>query len=383
MRIGIVTFWQSGDNYGQLLQAWALQRYLRAMGHEPFLIRYDIAGRKIRPAFWKRCVKLFLVYPACRKAAGMLRAMKEKGKRSLMEAGNRRRRFDEFRETHLAMSGRVYGSLAELRRNPPEADCYVTGSDQVWAQLLSVEENRAFFLDFGDASVRRVAYAPSFSMSEYPSRLRPLLKGCLERLDSVSVREEAGVEICGSVGTRAVRVVDPTLLLDREDYLPLLAGGRRAAPYVYVYCPNISSPDELRWDELKSFARGSGTDILATTASGYVPGYELLGGVPYVYPTVPEWLAYMDGASLVVTSSFHGVAFCVLLETPFVYVPLKGRYSRGNGRVLDLLRDLGLGDRILRDGKPYAGTGIGWAEVEERLRALRGQSVRYLREALA
>ena len=255
MRIGIVTFWQSGDNYGQQLQCWALQRYLKGIGHEPFLIRY-----LYKEPLWRKCLKLMaktvLVYP-------LLRWWRHREVRR-MEAVNRgmyiERRFEEFRKSHIYQTQRIYGSLKELRKDPPTADLYITGSDQVWHPvLLRRKDDRAYWLDFGSDRIRRIAYAASFGSDHCPLRLQAELTARLSRFDILSVREESGVAICQAVGKEAVHVLDPTLLLAKEEYLSLSRDiPPSPSPYIFIYSINISSNEEICWQELRGLTEREG-----------------------------------------------------------------------------------------------------------------------------
>lgn len=382
MKVGIITFWQSNDNYGQLLQCWALQQQLMKMGHEPFLIRYDFINNKPRSPIWKRVLKSVLIYPLYRK---FKRTRKLREIQQAFNAKNRQRQFDLFREQKLSLSEKIYKSLSDLQCNPPIADCYIVGSDQVWAQLISFKDNQVFYLDFGDSAIRRIAYAPSFSMTEYPAHLLPLLKKQLQRFDAISVREEVGVDICKSVGFSAVRVLDPTLLLEKCDYTTLIPKNLTTASYIYVYSLNISTPDDLYWNDLNLMSQQYNLKLIVTTGSGYIPGYEIFNDVTYSYATIQQWLSYINDANLVVTSSFHGIVFSIILETPFVYIPLKGNFSSGNNRILDLLYDLGLESRILTNERSYFDIYhqvIDWTSVKNRLKGLQEQSIQYLKQSL-
>ena len=86
---------------------------------------------------------------------------------------NKERRFEEFRKSHIYQTQRIYGSLKELRKDPPTADLYITGSDQVWHPvLLRRKDDRAYWLDFGSDRIRRIAYAASFGSDQCPLRLQ-------------------------------------------------------------------------------------------------------------------------------------------------------------------------------------------------------------------
>ena len=380
MKIGIITYWQSNDNYGQLLQCYALQRYLVQIGHEPFLIRYDISNRYSANNKWKKVLKILMVYP-------VLKYLLNKKKKSLqakllaeISQKNTLRKFDDFREHMIVQSSQLYSSLNELQNNPPQADWYVTGSDQVWSQLLNNKENEAFFLNFGDKNIKRMSYAASFAMDEYPQKLHKALKTNLNRFQAISVREKTGIDICSKVGAFAEVVVDPTLLLDSNSYRKI-ASNKKYKNYFYVYSLNISSADEMYFDEIKLLAHKQKCEIVVTPASGCVPGLELFGDITYDYANIPEWIANIDNAEVVITTSFHGIVFCLLMHTQFVYIPLKGELSKMNNRILNLLEALELEDMIAysaNDVEKIVKRNINWKNIEQHLFLMKDSSVSFL-----
>lgn len=383
MKIGIVTFWWSNDNYGQLLQCWALQNYLRQKGYEPFLIRYTLSYRTV----WERCIrkfaKILLIYP-------LINWWRNRGERQLLrkiESKNIVRQFEDFRQNNIICSNCNYKNLKQLRNNPPEATVYIVGSDQVWAPThLRNKENWGFWLDFGSVKTRRIAFAASFGTDFCPNELKSILSQQLQRFDAISVREESGVEICKEAGKEAIHVVDPTLLLNWKDY-QLLAGkwSVKSIPYIFIYSINIVHPEEIQYQEMYDFAQNRQLSIKVTISSGYIPGRELFDGVEYIYATIPQWLSLVKNAELVVTTSFHGVVFCIQFHKPFVYFPLKGKYAKGNSRVINLLGKLALSHCIYRkfgDYERIISTSIDWDIVDKILLDLRVKSGKFLQESI-
>lgn len=386
MKIGIITLWQSSDNYGQQLQCWALQQELIKLGHEPYLIRYDVEyrTRNNKSPLWKKVLKLLLIYPVIKS----LKRRKINKKEQLLEAynakRNKERQFLTFRKDNFLLSDNIYSTLQELKDNPPKADAYIVGSDQVWAFTLDNYENRVMFLDFGDKKIKRIAYAPSFSMPSYPEKLKLVLKENLDRFDSLSVREQTGAKICNEIGCTVQVVVDPTMLLSSKDY-SVIANANTCGLYIYLYYLNISNSEEVEWQQLKDFAKNNNLKVIATPASGYMQGKELFDKVEYQYATIPQWIGLINGARLVVTTSFHGVVFCIIHRTPFIYFPLMGKYSRGNNRVIDLCKILGLSDHIWNSSSSFESLfhkTIDWENVQEKLELLRKGSIDYLKNAL-
>lgn len=386
MKIGIITLWQSSDNYGQQLQCWALQQELIKLGHDPYLIRYDVEyrTRNNKSPLWKKALKLVLIYPVIKS----LKRRKIREKEQLLKAYNAKRnnerQFLSFRKDNFLVSDNIYSTLQELKDNPPEADAYIVGSDQVWAFTLDNYENRVMFLDFGDKKIKRIAYAPSFSMPSYPEKLKLVLKENLDRFDSLSVREQTGAKICNEIGCTAQVVVDPTMLLTSKDY-SVIANANTCGSYIYLYYLNISNSEEVEWQQLHEFANNNNLKIIATPASGYIQGKELFDKVEYQYATIPQWIGLINGARLVVTTSFHGVVFCIIHRTPFIYFPLMGKYSRGNNRVIDLCKILGLSNHIWNSSSSFESLfqkTIDWENVQEKLELLRKGSIDYLKNAL-
>lgn len=383
MKIGVITYWQSSDNYGQQLQCWALQQYLKSQGHEAFLIRYDLSRRDLNRASLKTKIKSSFVYQTLRSICKRLKGDEYEIQVARMSKKNVLRCFWKFRQDNLRVSDVMYRSLESLQDNPPEADMYITGSDQVWSQVLSFKENEVFFLNFGDPRVRRVSYAASFGMKQYPPELNGALKENLARFDFISVREGAGVDICRNVGMDARLVLDPTLLLDSDRYRSI-ASPKRQEDYVYIYSLNVRSAGEMHFGVVSDYASQRGYKIVATPASGCFCGMELFEGVEYDYATIPAWLSDIDNAKLVVTTSFHGIVFCLLMHTPFVYIPLQGELSKMNNRITGLLTSVGLGSRIANsaaDVQPIAENAIPWDDVDRRIRLLREDSYAFLKEA--
>ncbi len=387
MKIGIITLWQSNDNYGQILQCYALQQQLLNLRHEPYLIRYDIENRfgKIKVSLWKKLLKVLLIYPAIKS----LKLKRQKQKVAELKVynilRNKERDFESFRKKHFLVSDKIYSNLQHLQISPPIADAYIVGSDQVWAHLLDKKENQAMFLNFGNKNIKRIAYAPSFSMSSYPKKLKAQLKENLGRFNSLSVREQTGVEICKELGYNVQIVVDPTMLIKREDYSKI-ASEDNYGTYIYLYYLNISHPDEIEWKKLHEFSENFNIRIIATPSSGYIQGQELFDDVEYRYASIPQWINLINNAKLVVTTSFHGVVFCILHHTPFIYFLLKGKFARGNNRVISLCNMLGLSNRIWSNTSSFDSLSkqdIKWEEVDEKLNAYRLESIDFLNKALS
>lgn len=371
MRIAVITFFQSNDNYGQLLQCYALQRILKRLGHSPFVIRYGFHKKYFH---WFKKSNYFT-------KQGRIRTFNRIKELFHHLSYPPDRCFDSFRRRYLIQSYHCYNSLAELQKKPPQAACYITGSDQVWAQLLSIIDNRSFFLDFGPQCVKRLSYAPSFAVNDYPQELKEALSEQLKRFDAISVRESSGVSICKSVGFDAQLVLDPTLLLSASDYLQLMKVPK-ISNYCFVYQINVTSKEDLFWDDIIAYNKMNGlrsVAVFANAASGI--NMEFLQGAEYVYPSIPYWLGYLFNAEYVLTSSFHGVVFSILFHKPFLVCLRKESMFSGNDRIHTLLDELSLSGRVVSSSleiESILSKKIDWMLVDKLLNRKQTESLAFL-----
>lgn len=329
MKIGILTFWWSADNYGQLLQAYALQAYLRAQGHDAYLIRYkwekDFTPSPLALRLLKACnpVLLFRFFSTRRRihAAKQEQAAFDRG-------------FDAFRDRYIAQSPRVYNSWTELCEDPPQADCYIVGSDQVWnfgaiplARCRSAVH--AYFLDFGKPETARLSYAASWGRVTLPDEYAREIAPLLSRFRYVSVREESGVSLCAQCGFPGARWVrDPTLLLDAEAWRALYkenALRKPAGNYLFLYM--LGNECDFDIETVYRFARERNLQVV------YVTGNSIVDRREKWFATIPEWLFLVDHAEYVVTNSFHCCVFSVLFGKRFGAVPLIGNAAGMNARM--------------------------------------------------
>lgn len=347
MKIGVVTFWHGNDNYGMILQCWALQQYLKQIGHDPYIIRYVMKG-----CLLKRLAKSLI---------NSIRYLIDSSYRHHIKITNKldaanaihytERDFEGFRKEHLKQSRRIYHYIEKLRILPPKADCYICGSDQIWNGNLNSRNLAGFYLQFGPSNVKRIAYAPSFGITKHEGKQLNIFKKYLSKFDAVSCREWAGIEMCKKVGVEAEKVEDPTLLLSADDYLDI-ASERLYENYIFIYSLNIEKPDDIFFDHLRAICKDK--KIVVTPASGFIPSREIFGdNVIYKYAKPSEWLSLICYSDLVVTSSFHGVVFSLIFNKKFAYVPLKGEYASTNNRVLELLEELNLSSLIVNCGNDY------------------------------
>lgn len=384
MKIGITTCWQSMNNYGQQLQCYALQHYLREQGHDAFLIRYSPLSAA-RP-LWRRIggfIKYRLLASPAQKEEHRTLAQLYKTNAVLNEA----RRFPEFREKYLHSTDRLYTTIDELQQNPPTADAYITGSDQVWHDPLTIPNNTATYLDFGPTTTRRISYAASIGR-EIPRQEIGKFVDLLKHFDHISVREHKAQELLKGLGFSDTTVtIDPTLLLSSTLYDKIESdeGQDLSKPYAFFYVLNIRTEAELYWQHISKSLSEQGLEVKSVAASGYLPAREFIPGVSNIQATIPQWLSLVKHAEVVFTTSFHGVVFSLLYHRPFYAILLTNENAKANDRLTSLLGICGLTRRIIaneQDAQHLDTTPIDWTDVDARIAKMRQSSVDFLNDVL-
>lgn len=385
MRIGVLTHSGSDDNYGQILQCYALQIYLREAGHDVFLIKYssEADNKSERFHFFKHIVRLFLsvISPARRKAYAEIALYRKL--RVINTEKNKQRGFQKFLYDNVVVSP-PYHTYEELKTNAPQADAYIVGSDQVWNQDLSKPHTAVWYLQFGEKKMRRISYAASIGRTLKESEIEQFAT-YLKQFDAVSVRENSALEYCRQVGiVDAQLVLDPTLLISFDKYKSFVTETDEK-PYLFLYYLNIDNTASLHWEQLREYLTYKGLKLKSVSSSGYLPAYDLIPEHANLLLTIPEWLTAIYNAECVVTTSFHGIVFSIIMHRPFVAILLNNFYSSGNDRIVSLLKYLGLEERIFTDShsvEEILSRPINWKNVDNLITSKREESYRFLTEAL-
>lgn len=332
MKIGISTFWQTKDNYGQILQCWALQQALIKQGHAPFLIRYTGVGLSRKPPinFVKKVKKIIKNLPKYYQLWRMLQMQQQYNQ----QTDNAKREFEAFKNQELRISAKIYDA-GSIHQTPPEADLYICGSDQIWG------DDSYYYLDFVPNKKKKIAYAVSMGADflQQDSEFKAWMQNLIKDFSSLGMREDVGVKACQELGRADAKVVvDPTMLLMRHDYELIRQSSGLIQKYLFLYI--IGNPIDLRIEEVYTYARKVGLEVVYVAVQGQCDSY------PKAFPKIGEWLDLIDNAELVVTNSFHGTVFSLIYETPFVVVPAKKFLSSKNIRIEQLLSNTSLSHRM-------------------------------------
>lgn len=349
-RIGILTL-PLNDNCGGRLQAFALQEYLRGIGHDAHLVNLKRSKGKSLKSLIKWCMRPY-------------------------------QQKDLFNESIQSATPELYPSDDLVHLNEM-FDGFIVGSDQVWRKKYAKGFLTSFFLDFAaEHDVKRVSYAASFGVSDWQFTQEETneLAKLIANFHAVSVREDSAVRLCQEFfGVEAKHVLDPTMLLGQERYLRL----------VEKECTQNFDGDLLYYildmnESMRSLVKSYAQELAMVpfTANTRVSR----ATSPWTerpYPRVTNWVKSFVAAKFVITDSFHGSIFSILFNRPFLVL---GNVKRGNARFMSLLKMFDLEDRLV----PYddginlekANAPIDWKTVNEILSQKKEESEEFLRLAL-
>lgn len=383
MKICIITYWNSLSNYGQLLQCYALQQYLINSGHEVSIIKCTAQVQFYRHHFLKlrkvvqsphKYLRVFYVK--------LLNLLHTRINKKL----DKKRAFDKFRSKYIIFEGsHYYKNYVSLKENPPHADLYIVGSDQVWNRPIDDQNLPIFFLNFGNKNIKRISYAASFARSQISKEEKNILKKYLSSFDGISVREISGINICKSLGFTVKLCLDPTLLAGRLIFDKLILKTHAKSSNIFLYAINVINKKELYWNKINEFLLQTGFSFSYCMSSGHVENSNIIQAFENERLTIEEWLYRIAYCNFFITTSFHGVAFAILYHKPFMTILLKGGISGGNDRIISLLEKLKLRDRIYNEDikiEQIYKSEIDWDMVDSLLSDLRLDSIDFLNSYL-
>ena len=347
MKVGILTL-PLNENYGGILQAYALSQLLNQMGHQPVLLNRCFNQSLVKRIVWE------IVY-----ALHIPPFYMEKH-RLLVKGQNQMRFVQKYMNRTCALhSGEALWKECQRR----QLSAVIVGSDQVWRTDYAVKVGYNYFLDFlpVDAGVKRLSYAASLGLNtwNYDETATAEIKKLLGTFNGISVREDEGkVLLKKNVASSSEVVLDPTLLLSSENYKQVMSPRlRNNYTFVYWLGEHAGMIDVLHREGVAPERRVE---------------VELRSEGPK--PAIEDWLSYINYADEVITDSFHGCVYAIVLQKQFkVYINKSG----GGGRLRSLLQQLGI-EKKLEDVDMY----VDYEQVNQRLRALQEQSVSFLSSIL-
>lgn len=369
MKIGILTL-QGAKNCGAVLQAYALTTVLKNKGHSVEIVNFISDGEYERTlknngkkgkAYWARKIYYMFFYKSIKK---------------------RNELFEAFQREYL----NLYPENKRIREKELEEDtkryqCLVCGSDQIWSQDPKLyDKSDAYFVNFPFTG-KKVSYAASFGDSiEYAKKHIKKVIDYVKCFDHVSVRESEAADFLEMNAISATVCVDPTLLLNANEWEKLAIKPKPKEEYILYFSVNSR---KYSIDVAKHLAEKTGLKVIELNPhpKSWNSGFEKL------YGSGPrEFLGYILNAKYVVSNSFHGTAFSILFNKPFI-----AAFDQKNGQIIcenrkaSLLRCLGLDSAMVTAHTELdinAINNINWDIINDRILKLRKESMTYLDRAV-
>lgn len=328
-KIGLVCV--TNHNYGSILQTFALQTIVNNLGVETEIVRYNESKfskiRRLRNKEYMRTrfkviekkITLTFLY---RKYSHLLQ--------------ERNIAFSKFISTNLKFSDVLF-SLSELNRKAYNYDIVLLGSDQVW-HPMNLYMN-FFTLNFVPDKIIKAAYAPSFGVSKIPKSYKESYRKYINRIQYLSCREAAGVDIIYDLtGKKPPMVCDPTMLLSKEDWLQVLPG-KTKYPFKYIFCYFIGDNPEQRELVLKLKETTGYKIITLLHIDEYISSDSNYGDYTPFDVDPLDFLELIKNAEYIMTDSFHASVFSILFHKAFFTFNRFENIKR-NQRILVLIRCL-------------------------------------------
>ncbi len=373
-KIGIITM-HTPINYGSYLQTFALSKTIKELGYDVEIINYrypteyhrnhqqcpNTKIRKNTKEFLKEVI-IFLCNFIVKSSDTKLQ-----------------KKLDEFYDKYIKLT-KPYLSYEELENDPPAYDIYITGSDQVW-NPQNVGYDKAYLLSWVKSKTKKIAYSASFGLKELPEEYHDLYRNELLKYDYISTRETSPI-IPQLLGKNNIVVVDPTFLLDREKWL-LLAGNKPIIKGKYILCYILSyryNPYPYIYSLINHLKKETGFKVvfLDNDPIRIIHGYHLANNTSPL-----EFVNLFMHSSLVITTSFHGTAFAINANKPFLTVVDSGA---NDNRQLSLIRDLGINSSCViekgADPQKVIIPEFDYLTINEKLNSKRELSINFLKEAL-
>lgn len=337
MKIGILTH-PLETNYGGTLQAFALQKVLRDMGHDAITIdrhnraQYPSLYRHIL-SFFKRVLQHFVFH---KNVSARWDPFISEDEYKYVSQNTQ-----QFINNNIRLTRKIYSS--ELKKIDEEYafDAYVVGSDQVWLPDYCPNS----FLDFVNRpNVVKLFYAASAGARNFAND-SVLLSKCRELVKdfkAVSVREQSLVKLSKDfLNVDAQWVLDPTMLLGKEDYTALCKPSICHEKNLFTYILDSSADKDTI---ISKIAQEKELKIVKGNVEQYYVKSSTINLDACVFPSIESWIEGYHHADFVVTDSFHGTVFCLLFNKPFITV---GNPQRGIERFKSLLKMFGLEHRLV------------------------------------
>lgn len=381
--IGLINI-QWFDNPGAVWLAYSLQQTLKKLkpDEEVVIIDYAAGGSKtIKLSLANRIIKQIKS-----KVYNTVFYLDVNNQKFGVELKIRHNKYEEFRKEYLNRTQRTTETSSEIFKKDYSA-C-VVGSDVVWKPEIAEEEHsKIYFLQFAGDKTKKIAYAASIGTDDMTvlDGLKPLYRTLIADFNSISLREKTAVQYIANITDKKVyHVLDPVFLSDYDTYVRLIKDVKTPCQQNYIYLYMLSYNEDIISLAIQ-LAQKTGYKIvydLHTRENLVLKNKFKEYGLATTAVGPLEFLALINGASMILCDSFHGTAFSIILHKDFYTF---GNYNGGidiSTRMKDLLEMLSLEKRYVTDNNTINFKPIDYADVDKRLDNLRKESIEFLKKSL-
>lgn len=372
--IGLLTPY-AVQNYGTKLQAYAVQEII-GQYEEVEIIQF-------RPNFLER-VKRKIEKKFYIKVYNDTKGITDQGNVPEEYLKKRVNAISSF-DAKLKIVPQIYG-FGNLKEYAKQYSAVVCGSDQIWNPVNLPEH--IFMLEFVPDDVRRVAFAPSFGLSEIPDKLKTDYTRRLKHIEYLSVREETGVHILKDLGFNNVFwSLDPTLILSEDKWYELADKSEKKIREPYIFCYFLGS-HALGREIAKKIRKQTGYKVVNLPHfKGYVEADRNFADIDLYDVTPQDFISLIRDASYVCTDSFHGTAFSIIFEKEVICCERHQNNDEGstNDRIYSILKVIGQEIRLVKNVEQtdlLIKTHIDYKKVKEIVNRNRKEANAFLTQAL-
>lgn len=370
MKIGILTL-PLHTNYGGILQAYALQTVLERMGHEVVVLdrpfhRKGLSIEKKLTYYPKRFIKRYILF---RKNVRILQEEYVERVQPIVEQNTKL-----FIGKYIHI--RTFSNVNTISEK--EFDAIVVGSDQIWRPTPHQNIYDAY-LEFALTwNIKKIAYAVSFGTDcwGYSKQETTKCNELVKQFDGISVREESGIRLCSKfLNVESELVLDPTLLLDKNDYMELINSREtKDSHFLLVYILDMTEEKQRLVDKISMEK-----NLIPLVVNSKVENLQAQLN-ERIQPPVENWIQGFYDADFVITDSFHACAFSIIFNKPFI---VYGNASRGLARFKSLLSIFNLSNRFITSTDDYkAMPDINFDEINKIRNTFREKSMSFLLKML-
>ncbi|PWJ51558.1 polysaccharide pyruvyl transferase family protein [Faecalicatena contorta] len=373
MKIAGLTWWR--NNYGSILQAYALQEYLGTIEGVDYKILCQY-GKKI--ASVDNVIDKF-------KNIGIIPSLKRAyWKFGLKGLRERNKSIQEFVDNHLIISKNQYNEETIQYAND-EFDCFICGSDQIWNPALTSVKSM-YWLQFVNDNKKRIAYAPSVGVEKFSDDDMEVVKDNLRKFESISCREDSGTVVLNKLleDNKCITVLDPTLLVERRLWDSVCSKRKTSEPYIFVY---LLRGTKKQRKFIEEYAKRNKMKIMTMPFldTEHIEIYDYKFGDEKIWEASPaDFISMIRYSECVFTDSFHCMVFSCLYHRNFYSFPKIG-VAQSN-RIIDLQKSLCISNRIISDDMDFDDidslSKIDWNNVDSIIINKRTESANYLRKAI-